>query len=49
MLGYRDSGMPESPANEDPASFNKADLDEAVGRLVAVIRRIRSQVDHHLR
>ena len=44
MLGYRDSGMPDSAANEDPRSFNKADLDEATGRLVAIIRRTRPQV-----
>jgi mycothiol S-conjugate amidase len=44
MLGYRDSGMPDSPANADPRSFAQAPLDEAVGRLVAVIRRARPQV-----
>jgi mycothiol S-conjugate amidase len=44
LLGYRDSGMPGSEANEDPRSFARADLDEAVGRLVAVIRRVRPQV-----
>ena len=44
MLGYRDSGMPDSPANENPASFHRADVDEAVGRLVTVIRRTRPQV-----
>ena len=44
MLGYRDSGMKDSPANEDPASFHQADFDEAVGRLVEVIRRTRPQV-----
>lgn len=44
MLGYRDSGMAESPANEHPESFHRADLDEAVGRLVAVIRRERPHV-----
>jgi mycothiol S-conjugate amidase len=44
MLGYRDSGMPDSPANEDPRSFNKADVDEATGRLVAIIRRTKPQV-----
>lgn len=43
-LGYRDSGMPESPSNEHPDCFWKADLDEAIGRLVAVIRRERPQV-----
>lgn len=44
MLGYRDSGMPDSPANDHAESFNRADLDEAAGRLVAVIRRTRPQV-----
>jgi mycothiol S-conjugate amidase len=43
-LGYRDSGMPDSEANANPACFARADLDEAVGRLVAVIRRTRPQV-----
>lgn len=44
MLGYRDSGMKDDPANEHPESFHRAPLDEAVGRLVAVIRRTRPQV-----
>jgi mycothiol S-conjugate amidase len=44
MLGYRDSGMPESAANEHPDCFHRADLDEATGRLVEVIRRERPQV-----
>lgn len=44
MLGYRDSGMLDSPANAHPECFHQADLDEAVGRLVAVIRRTRPQV-----
>ena len=44
LLGYRDSGMPESPENEDPRCFARAPLEEAVGRLVAVIRRQRPQV-----
>ncbi len=44
MLGYRDSGMPGTPANEHPDCFARADLEEAVGRLVAVIRRERPQV-----
>ena len=44
MLGYRDSGMPDSEANANPAAFANADLDEAVGRLVAQIRRFRPQV-----
>jgi mycothiol S-conjugate amidase len=44
MLGYRDSGMAGTPQNEDPRSFAQAPLDEAVGRLVAVIREERPQV-----
>jgi len=44
MLGYRDSGMPDTPENADPGCFARAPLDEAVGRLVAVLRRERPQV-----
>ena len=44
MLGYRDSGMAESDPNGHPDCFHQADLDEAVGRLVEVIRRVRPQV-----
>jgi len=44
MLGYRDSGMPGTPANQRPDCFARAPLDEEVGRLVAVIRRERPQV-----
>ncbi len=44
MLGYRDSGMPDSPENADPRCFARAPEDEAVGRLVAVIRRTRPHV-----
>ena len=44
LLGYRDSGMPDSPENADPANFANAPLEEAVGKLVAVIRRFRPQV-----
>ena len=36
--------MPGSPANSDPRSFAAAPLEEAVGRLVAVVRRARPQV-----
>ncbi len=43
-LGYRDSGMPDSEANAHPESFHQAPLDEAVGRLVALIRSERPQV-----
>ncbi len=44
MLGYRDSGMPGTEANARPDSFAQAPLDEAVERLVAVIRRTKPQV-----
>jgi mycothiol S-conjugate amidase len=44
LLGYRDSGMKDSPANALPDCFHSADFDEAVGRLVTVIRRTRPQV-----
>jgi mycothiol S-conjugate amidase len=44
IIGYRDSGMPDTEANANPASFGQAPLDEAVERLVAVIRRERPQV-----
>lgn len=44
MLGYRDSGMPGTEANAHGESFAAADLDDAVGRLVAVIRQERPQV-----
>jgi mycothiol S-conjugate amidase len=44
LLGYRDSGMPDSEANARSDAFANAELDEAVGRLVAIIRRERPQV-----
>jgi mycothiol S-conjugate amidase len=44
MLGYRDSGMPDTEANADPRCFAAAPLDEAVGRLVAAIREHRPHV-----
>ncbi|MFI5046180.1 MAG: mycothiol conjugate amidase Mca [Acidimicrobiia bacterium] len=44
LLGYRDSGMPDSEANAHPDNFANADLDEAVGRLVAIVRAERPQV-----
>ena len=43
-LGYRDSGMMDSQANSHPASFWQADLEEATGRLVAIIRAARPAV-----
>jgi mycothiol S-conjugate amidase len=44
MLGYRDSGMVDADANNHPESFHAAPLDEAVGRLVQLIREERPQV-----
>ena len=42
FLGYRDSGMMGTPANEDPASFWRADVDEAAGRLAALLEEERA-------
>jgi mycothiol S-conjugate amidase len=44
MLGYRDSGMPDSEANANPEAFANAPFDEAVDRLAVIIRRERPQV-----
>jgi mycothiol S-conjugate amidase len=44
LLGYRDSGMPDTDSNTHPDNFANADLDEATGRLVEIIRRERPQV-----
>jgi N-acetyl-1-D-myo-inositol-2-amino-2-deoxy-alpha-D-glucopyranoside deacetylase len=43
-LGYRDSGMVDSEANAHAEAFWQADLDEATGRLVSVIREARPGV-----
>jgi N-acetyl-1-D-myo-inositol-2-amino-2-deoxy-alpha-D-glucopyranoside deacetylase len=44
FLGYRDSGMAGTPENDDPRAFINAPAEEAVARLVGVIRRLRPQV-----
>ncbi|HEX9775883.1 MAG TPA: mycothiol conjugate amidase Mca [Actinomycetota bacterium] len=44
LLGYRDSGMPGTEANAHPAAFANAPLEEAVGRLVEVVRAERPHV-----
>ncbi|MFJ8055548.1 N-acetyl-1-D-myo-inositol-2-amino-2-deoxy-alpha-D-glucopyranoside deacetylase [Streptomyces sp. NPDC096142] len=41
---YRDSGMMGTADNDDPACFWRADVDEAAGHLVEVIRETRPQV-----
>ena len=44
LLGYRDSGMPGTEPNAHPDNFANADLDDAVGKLVAIIRAERPHV-----
>jgi mycothiol S-conjugate amidase len=44
LLGYRDSGMAGTVANENPRCFARAPLAEATAKLVAVLRRERPQV-----
>jgi mycothiol S-conjugate amidase len=44
MLGYRDSGMPDSDGNSHPDAFCNASPDEALERLVKVIRAERPEV-----
>lgn len=44
FLGYRDSGMVDTPDNDDPRSFWRADLDEAAARLAALLRDERADV-----
>ncbi|HEV8296335.1 MAG TPA: mycothiol conjugate amidase Mca [Acidimicrobiales bacterium] len=44
LLGYRDSGMKDTEANEHPDCFARADLTEAIRRMVALVRRQRPHV-----
>jgi N-acetyl-1-D-myo-inositol-2-amino-2-deoxy-alpha-D-glucopyranoside deacetylase len=41
---YRDSGMMDTPANQHPRCFWRANLDEAAGYLVEVMRELRPRV-----
>ena len=43
-LGFRDSGMVGTPGNDDPRCFWRANLDEAAGRLVWLVRTYRPDV-----
>ena len=43
-LGYVDSGMMGTPENDGPQSFWQANFDEAVERLLAIVREVRPQV-----
>ena len=44
MLGYRDSGMRGTPENDDSRAFLNADRDEAIGRVVRILREVRPDV-----
>lgn len=43
-LGYRDSGMPGSPDNANPAALVNAPVEEVAQKVAALIRRLRPQV-----
>jgi LmbE family N-acetylglucosaminyl deacetylase len=43
-LGYLDSGMVGTPDNDDPACFWQSDVEEAAGRLAAVLAEERADV-----
>src|SRR5919204_6306463 len=43
-LGYRDSGMAGTTDNDHPSSFHRATLDQAVQRVVDVMREEQPQV-----
>jgi N-acetyl-1-D-myo-inositol-2-amino-2-deoxy-alpha-D-glucopyranoside deacetylase len=43
-LNYRDSGMPGSPDNQNPAALMQAPLPQVVGRLVAIFRDLKPDV-----
>lgn len=44
VLGYRDSGMVDTPANNHPECFAQANHHEATGRLVRLMRETRPHV-----
>ena len=44
MLGFRDSGMADTSANQHPEAFVNVDRSEAAFRLVRVIRELRPRV-----
>jgi N-acetyl-1-D-myo-inositol-2-amino-2-deoxy-alpha-D-glucopyranoside deacetylase len=43
-LGYIDSGMMGTPENELPGTFWQANLDDAVAKLVDIVREVKPQV-----
>lgn len=44
FLGYEDSDMYGRRWNRSPRAFWRADMHEAVGRLIAIVRRVKPQV-----
>jgi LmbE family N-acetylglucosaminyl deacetylase len=44
FLGYTDSGMMGEPSNDAPGTFWTADVDEAAGRLAAILREEDAEV-----
>lgn len=44
LLGYEDSGMMDDPANENPACFWQADVEEAAARLAAILAEVETDV-----
>jgi N-acetyl-1-D-myo-inositol-2-amino-2-deoxy-alpha-D-glucopyranoside deacetylase len=44
LLRYRDSGMAGRPSNNHPEAFHTAIFDEAVKKLVALIRELKPQI-----
>ena len=42
LLGYHDSGMPGTDWNQRPDNFHNAPIEEAIGKLVAIIRAERA-------
>jgi mycothiol S-conjugate amidase len=44
MLGYRDSGMPDSPDNARPEAFRNQDIERVLERVVGIVRRERPSV-----
>ena len=44
FLDYEDSGMAGLPRNREQGTFWQADEEEAIGRLIQVVRRVRPQV-----
>ena len=44
FLGYVDSGMVDTPTNDDPACFWQADVEEAARRLAAILNEEKADV-----